>query len=225
MTNQNVLDRINEIMTSIDVNKIAITYSMLKELKLKLLEDIENSEAKKDGKDNILKGFKYILKNTENSTTHAGLHKVFKYENNYVVTDTYNILVYNGEINIKEISVSEECPNLIQHILKDFPNEQYPLNDEFIKIDIPTKTVVKNVISEQKAYNKLHHLTKKTGRPKSIYHIEDNNIGVDINAEFLLNLINLGVTELYCKGYMFYGFNADRSIKGVVCGVRKAKEM
>ena len=225
MNNQNVLDKINEIITSMDVDKTSITYPMLKELKLKLLEDIENSEAKKDGKDNILKGFKYILKNTENSTTHAGLHKVFKYENNYVVTDTYNILVYNGEINIKEISVSEECPNLIQHILKDFPNEQYQLNDEFIKIDIPTKTVVKNVISEQKAYNKLHHLTKKTGQPKPIYHIEDNNIGVDINAEFLINLINLGVTELYCKGYMFYGFNADRSIKAVVCGVRKPKEM
>lgn len=98
---------------------------------------------RKDSEDNILKGFKYILKNTENSKIHNNFHNVFKYKNNYVVADTCNILVYDRELNLKGIPILEECPALIQNILKKFPNEQYQVDDEFIKIDIPTKTVVK----------------------------------------------------------------------------------
>lgn len=221
MTNQKTLDTINEILATAEADKIAIVFAMLKELKLKLIEDIEISEAKGNGKDNVLKGFKYILKNTENSEAHANLHKVFKYGNNYVVSDAHNLLMYSGELNFKETSNPEKCPEFMMNVLKSFPNEQAQIDNQFIKIDMPSKATVKNVISEQKAYNKLHNLKKKAEQPKPIYQIKEDRVKVNINAEYLLNLINIGITELYCKEFMFYGFNPDKSIKGIVCGIRK----
>lgn len=221
MTEQKMLDAVNEIIATVKADKLELTFPMLKDLKLRLIEDIESSEAKKDGKNNILKGFKYILKNTENSEAHTNIHKVFKYGNNYVVSDAHNLLMYSGELNFRETSNPEECPEFIIKVLKSFPDKQYQIDDGFIKIDIPSKTVVKDVISEQRTYNKLHNMKKKTENPKPIYQIQDDRVNYNINAEYLLNLIDVGITELYCKGYMFYGFNSDKSIKGIVCGTRK----
>lgn len=229
MTNQDILDKINEIIASVDINNKEKTLLMLKKMKLKLIEDMEYSDAKKDGKTQILKAFKYVLKNVENKSENSKekrFHKVFKHGNSYVVTDTHIILVYYGKLNFNEAANPEKCPEVLLNVLKTFSDKQHYFDDNgFIKIDIPSKAVVKNVISEQNAYNKLHNLRKKTQQPAPIYQINDDGVEFDINAEYLLNLINIGITELYCKGYMFYGFNADRSIKAIVFGVRRAKEM
>lgn len=220
MTNQAILNQLNEIIAYGNENNLYEYIQKIIELRTKLIEDMENSDAKKNGKSDILKGFKYVLKNAKENCM-SKLHSVFKYENQYVVTDTHNLLMYGGKLNFTEANNVEDCPEFIEKALKTIPDGEFQTDDELVKIEIPSKTVVKNIISEQKAYNKVHHLTKKTEKPAPIYHVENDGVSVNINAEYLLNLIDMGITELYCKGYAFYGFNEDRSLKGIVFGCRK----
>lgn len=212
MTKQRILDEINEIMVLM-VGNDPTTYPRMKELKNHLLEDLVESEAKKSGMGNILKSFKYILKNAKKVTSgRLDFDKFFKYGKWHVVTDTCSILSYSGELNFAGTTVDVDCPKLIQEYL------DAPLPKK--EIDIPDVATLKDVISERKASNKMN---KEKISP--IYDFESEDIICNIDAEYLLNVINAGITKLYYDGnYTFYGINEDRSIKAIVLGIRRRKE-
>ena len=212
MTERKILDTINEIIFLAKGNaEKYIALAELTKLKSNLEDDIAVSEAKKNGNSNILKAVKSILKRVPNERQILNL--VYK-DDGYIVTNGYEILSYNGNLNINAVAELPETYPLafIKSILDTFPKIQD--DKTFAELQIPAKTELKNIISEQKAINKLNKL-----KDSPIYKItDDESVRVDINAEFLLNAIEAGITKFYNRGDLFYCHNEDMSVKYVICG-------
>lgn len=215
MTERKILDTINEIIFLAKGNAEKDTaLAELTKLKSSLEDDIAVSEAKKNGNSNILKAVKSILKRVPNERQILNL--VYK-DDGYIVTNGYEILSYNGNLNINAVAeLPEMYPlALIKSILDTFPKIQD--DKTFAELQIPAKTELKNIISEQKAVNKLNKL-----KASPIYKItDDESVRVDINAEFLLNAIEAGITKFYNRGDLFYCHNEDMSVKYVIYGYRR----
>ena len=212
MTNLQMLDKINEIIVYINADNAIAYKKQLNELKLKLGEEIELEEAKKEGKIDIVKAFKYVLKNSFVTVPNLeSLHTIVLDDNKYVVTDGHQMILYKKNLPVDVVRISESYINyksLFKYWQKDL--------DKNIKPDLPTIGQVKSVISETKAKNKIH---SKRNKVTSIYKFDEIS-DRGINAEYLQNMLKAGITILYYDGRsFFYGCNDDKSLEYVVGGI------
>ena len=214
MTNLQMLDKINEVIAYISANNAIVYRKKIDELKSKLEEEIELEEAKKEGKIDIVKAFKYVLKNSFVITPVEALHTILLDNDRYVVSDGHQIILYNKNLPIKTLSISTNPDNYIDY--KTFLTNCFKDLDKSIKLDLPTIGQVKSVISETKAKNKIH---SKRNKVTSIYKFDEVS-DRGINAEYLQNMLKAGITILYYDGRsFFYGCNDDKSLEYVVGGI------
>lgn len=212
MTNLQMLDKINEVIAYISANNAIVYRKKIDELKSKLEEEIELEEAKKEGKIDIVKAFKYVLKNSFVTVPNLeSLHTIVLDDNKYVVTDGHQMILYKKNLPVDVVRISESYINyksLFKYWQKDL--------DKNIKPDLPTIGQVKSVISETKAKNKIH---SKRNKVTSIYKFDEIS-DRGINAEYLQNMLKAGITILYYDGRsFFYGCNDDKSLEYVVGGI------
>lgn len=217
MTNSKILNLVNEIIAYQDNTDFVVSRAKLEELKTHLIQDINSNVAKKNGNYNVLKAFRYIEKDAP-TTTYKYLNTIYKDESGYIIGSIHQVLLYTGDIKAEVKNTPCDFLKVYLNIIKEARENISKWN----KIDIPQVSELKNIISETKAYNKAKKNTKKTGVEPPVYKMGELT-NADINAEFLLNAINAGVTEFYNSGNYFFGMNDDRSLQWYCCGMRRPK--
>ena len=210
MTLEKMLFNVNEIINVMKECDSVNTMIKLQNLKKKLESDIELSETKKAGKTNILSAFKYVLKNVPKEQ--ISLKKIVKSENGeLIVCDSYNLIVYSGELPIE---YEDESTGYINY--KPFiPNK---IDSEYVSLTLPTISQLKCCISEAKAK------PRKRGEKITAEYDFGDEFLCTVNAEYLKNAITAGVTKLYIneRKRIFYGYNDDDSLFYLICGMRRA---
>ena len=102
-------------------------------------------------KANILKVFKSILKNSiKTREEHEELHAIVYDNGQYVVCDGIQLLVYNGELNVDCVPITEkyiDCKGMLKPFFKDM--------DKMTKLALPSLSSIEEIISKTKAENEL----------------------------------------------------------------------